>query len=517
MNDTAEDVRTPFEPAGPAPAPAPGENRLRRNAVSFPGALAQSVSVMAPAMSGAFITYLAAIKAGGATPLAFLLATGSCLLIGGVVSSFALRLSSAGSLYTYTVDGLGAFWGFLTGWLYSAALIIAGPAVLAGFAVFTSLVMGNVGAPDVLRRWELWFGIGLVVYFLLSWFAIEVSTRSQLVFTAATVAALLLLAAVIIGKGGARGNTVAVFSPRAAGVNWTLVLAGMAFGILSFTRFETAAVLGEETRDPRWAIPWAVVGSVVLGGVFYVVVTYATAIGYGAREATTAWPKSAAGIAALADRYAAWLGNWVLLAGGVSGLMCGLGAHNAATRTLYAMGRDGILPKPLARTHPRHRTPHVAIATNLVLMVAVATVMIGATSQAGRDAVGATPGPLSAGFYLFAEGLTVISPLVMLCYVLLSLAGARSVLRRRGGGPGSAPIHLRRLAVPLGALLASTLALFGSLYYSVEEVAPGAGVPGPYRAVPVVALTVIVAAAAAGLGLRRRRPGVWAGLGTVFE
>ena len=71
------------------------------------------------------------------------------------------------------------------------------------------------------------------------------------------------------------------------------------------------------------------------------------------------------------------------------------------------MGRDGILPKPLARTHPRHRTPHVAIATNLVLMVAVATVMIGATSQAGRDAVGATPGPLSAGFYLFAEGLTV--------------------------------------------------------------------------------------------------------------
>src|SRR5438552_14699158 len=83
MNDTAEDVRTPFEPAGPAPAPAPGENRLRRNAVSFPGALAQSVSVMAPAMSGAFITYLAAIKAGGATPLAFLLATGSCLLIGG--------------------------------------------------------------------------------------------------------------------------------------------------------------------------------------------------------------------------------------------------------------------------------------------------------------------------------------------------------------------------------------------------------------------------------------------------
>src|SRR3989440_5301455 len=153
MNDTAEDVRTPFEPAGPAPAPAPGENRLRRNAVSFPGALAQSVSVMPPAMSGAFITYLAAIKAGGATPLAFLMAMVSCLLIGGVVSSFALRLPSAGALYTYTVDGLGSFWGFIVGSIYSLALIIAGPAVLAGFALFTNLVMRHVGAPDLPGQW----------------------------------------------------------------------------------------------------------------------------------------------------------------------------------------------------------------------------------------------------------------------------------------------------------------------------------------------------------------------------
>jgi amino acid transporter len=501
VNDTATDVSLRARPAAP---PAVAENRLRPDAISFPDALAQSVSVMAPAMSGAFITYLAAIKAGGATPLAFLLATGSCLLIGRVVSRFALRLPSAGSLYTYTADGLGSFWGFLTGCLYSVACITAGPAVLAGFAAFTSLAMGNAGAPELLRQWWLWFSLGVVAYFVLSWFAIEFSTRTQLVFMTATVAALLLLAAVIIGKGGAKGNTLAVFNPGAAGVNWRLVIAGMAFGILSFTGFETAAVLGEETRDPRRAIPWAVIGSLILGGVFYLVVTYATAIGYGAREATTEWPKSAAGIAALADRYAPYLSNWVLLAGGLSALFCGLGAHNAGTRMLYAMGRDRVLPRALARTHPRHRTPHVAILTNLALMVAVAAVIIGATSQATRDAVGATPGPLSAGFYLFAEGITLISPLVMACYLLLSIAGARSAGRRR-------------LATPAGALLASAVALFGSLYYSFTEVAPGAGVPTPYRAVPVVAGGVVIAAAGAAVVLRRRRPRTWQSIGTVFE
>ena len=135
------------------PAPAPGENRLRSDAISYREALAQSVSVMAPAMSAAFITYLAASKAGGATPLAFVLAMVSSLLIGGVVSTFALRLPSAGSLYTYTVDGLGSFGGFLVGWTYSLALVIGGPAVLAGFAVFTSLVMRDVGAPGLLGEW----------------------------------------------------------------------------------------------------------------------------------------------------------------------------------------------------------------------------------------------------------------------------------------------------------------------------------------------------------------------------
>jgi amino acid transporter len=511
MNDTVEQTRIPV---AAHQLPVPGENRLRQDAISFRDALAQSVSVMAPAMSGAFVTYLAAIKAGGATPLAFLLAMVSCLLIGGVVSSFALRLPSAGSLYTYTVDGLGSFWGFIMGSTYSMALIIAGPSVLAGFAVFTGLVMRNVGAPDLLGQWWLWFGVGVVLYFFLSWFGIEFSTRTQLAFTAATVATLLLLAVVIIGTGGARGNTLEAFSPGAAGVSWPLVFAGMAFGILSFTGFETAAVLGEETRNPRRAIPWAVIGSVIFGGVFFVIVTYATSVGYGVREATIAWPRSAAGISALADRYASYLGNWVLLAGGISALFCGLGLHTAATRTLYVMGRDGVLPKPIGRTHRRHRTPHVAIVLNLALMIAVAAVIIGATSQATRDTVGATPGPLSSGFYLFTEGLTIISPLVMGCYALLSVAGIGSAARARAGDRGP---DLRRLVVAVVSLLASGVALFGSLYYSFKEVAPGAGIPGPYRAVPLAAAAAVITATSAGLVLRHRRREAWDAMGAIFE
>jgi amino acid transporter len=385
-------------------------------------------------------------------------------------------------------------------------------AVLAGFAVFTSQLMGNLGAPGLLQAWSLWYAVGLLLYFFLSYFGIVFSTRTQLVFTAATMATLLLLAAIIIGKGGAHGNTLDAFRPGAAGVSWPLVLGGLAFGIFSFMGFETAASLAEETHNPRRNIPAAVIGAVVVVGIFYVIVTYATSIGYGVREATTAWPASAGGLAALTRRYAPYLGDWVLLAGGLAGLFSGLATHNVMTRVLYVMGREGVLPRAVGRTHRAHRTPHVAIFLSLALLGAVAAVMIGVATPATRDAIGAASGPFSSGFYLFAEGFTIATPMLILCLVMVSIAGLRFAVSLGAGGP-----RARSIAVSLGSLVVTTVGLIGSLYYSFVEVAPGAGIPGPYRVVPVVGALVVAVAGIVALVLRDRRRGAWERMGALFE
>ncbi|MGH9038957.1 MAG: APC family permease [Acidimicrobiia bacterium] len=502
-------LSVPFANQGPATAE---ENRLRRGVISLPGTIAQSITVMAPALSAAFISYLAAIKAGGATPLAYLLAMGSCLVVGGVVSGFALRLPSAGSLYTYTVHGLGSFWGFVVGCTYLFGGVLAGVAVLAGFAVFTSQLMGSLGAPTFLQQWWLWYAVGLLLYFFLSYFGIVFSTRTQLVFTAATMATLLLLAAIIIGKGGAHGNTLDAFRPGAAGVSWPLILGGLAFGIFSFLGFETAASLAEETRNPRRNIPAAVIGAVVVVGIFYVIVTYATSIGYGVREATTAWPESAGGLAALTRRYAPYLGDWVLLAGTLAGLFSGLATHNVMTRVLYAMGREGVFPRVVGRTHRTHQTPHVAIFLSLILLGAVAPLMISVASPATRDAISAAPGPLSSGFYLFAAGFTIAAPMGIFCLVVVSIAGLRFAVTFDGRWP-----RARSAALSLGSLVVTTVALIGSLYYSFAEAAPGAGIPGPYRAVPVIGALVVIVAGVVALVLRNRRRDAWERMGALFE
>jgi amino acid transporter len=503
------------EPSIPvAPLTETEQHALMKDVVSLPHAIAQSLTVVAPAMSGAFITYLAATKAGGATPLSFLLAMVACVFLGGVVGEFALKLPSAGSLYTYTTNGLGSLLGWVTGWAYSFGLLIASVGVLAGGGVFISLVAQDQGLPTLFQQWYFWSAIGLVLYFLLSFYDVRFSTRAELVFTALTAGALLLLAFIIIGKGGAHGNTLDAFSPGAAGVSFGLVVGGLAFGILSFTGFETAAVLAEETSNPRRNVPVAVLSAVVLGGIFYLTVTYATSIGYGVREATTEWPKSAGGLQPLAKQYASYLENWVLLAGGLAAIFCGLGIHNAVSRMMFAMGREGVLPRALGRTHPKHRTPHIAILSYLGLIVVAMLLIIFLTSSHTREALGGgTKGQLAAGFYTFSEGLTLGAPPIMFGYVLLSLAGIRAGLR----GDEQGRMNLRHIVTSLVALVAAGAAVWSSLYYSFVEAAPGAGIPTPYKIVPWLCLAWVLIGAGIALYVRRNRPDAWSEMGAVFE
>jgi len=177
----------------------------------------------------------------------------------------------------------------------------------------------------------------------------------------------------------------------------------------------------------------------------------------------------------------------------------------------HAMGREHVLPATLGRAHRVHETPHVGIVCNLTLILVFAVSVVAGTPRSARDAIGASPGHLSSGFYLFAEAVTLSVPLFMLCYVLVSIAGLRASVRT---GTGSST---RRVAIALGSLLVSVAALFGSLYYSFHEASPGAGIPGPTRMVPVFVVLVLGTGAAVALTRRRRSPDVWASMGAVFE
>lgn len=506
--------------ANPAPVSATTGTSGFHKTLGLRDVIAQSLSVIAPAMSGAFLTYLASTKAGGATPLAYLLGTLAMLAVGGTVALFARSLSSAGSMYSYITRGANRALGFLGGWCYAAAFLVLGGAVLCGFGFFTASLVALLTGAD--PSWY-WFSlVGLVVIALMSMFDIRASTRTQLVILVLTMAALLVVAVVVISIGSpavsvidgstpvaspGRSVDLSAFWPSAAGVTWTGVLFGLAFGMLSFTGAEASAVLSEETRDPRRAVPRAVLGSIVVAGLFYLVITYATAIGFGVQQAAVDWPASLAGLAAVAPNTG--FAAVVLACAALASLFCALGVHIAVSRVLFAMGRERVLPRRLGTLHPRWGTPWTAIALDIAVWVLLAGGSVLLTSRETQVAIaGGLDDGLTGGVYVFTFLAGIGTPLVMAVYFMLGIAGVV-----HGTRIGDARF---RVVGGLAAVVGG-LALFGSLYYSFVEAAPGAGIPLVVAAVPWVCLAIGAVGLAVAAWTRRFRQPVWADMGRIFD
>ncbi len=492
-------------------------NELRRGHLSLSDVIAQSVSVIAPAMSGGFLTYLAATKAGGATPLAYVLAAIGALFLGRVVSEFSKSMSSAGSLYTYVANGWNNTAGFVLGWVYTIALTILGAAVLAGFGFFASSFLQSVTNSSKAIPWWVFFLLSLVFVAVMSLFNIRISTRAQLVLAGLSVVVMVIAAIVAISDGGPNSKSIdfAAFWPSSAGVPWSGIGLGFAFGILSFTGFEAGAVLAEETSNPKHNIPRAIVGSVLVAAVFYILVTYATSVGFGVKEAAVAWPTSAAGLVAVLSQHKG-LSDLVLLAVAASSLICGLGISTVTSRFLYAMGREKVLPAALGKTNAKWKTPWNAIFVYIGLSIVLIFGLLAVTSKGTQIALGggATDGvpnvasELRGGLYVFGEWATLATPMVMFSYLLL---GISAILKGRREKLSSL------MTSGVLAALVGLVAVFGSLYYSFVEGAPGAGVPYAWKVIPWVCLAVLVAGVAIAGYLKSKKPAAWADMGAVFD
>jgi amino acid transporter len=154
---------------------------------------------------------------------------------------------------------------------------------------------------------------------------------------------------------------------------WSGIGYALVFCVLSFTGFEGAATLGEETLNPRRNIPIAILGTCALAGVFYVFVTYAQVMGFGI-AATRDLANASAPLNDLAVRYVSRsFATAIDLAAALSALSCTVGSLSAAARLLFALDRAGLRSR-ISDVHPVHGTPGTAVvvttwmcATGLVL------------------------------------------------------------------------------------------------------------------------------------------------------
>jgi amino acid transporter len=445
---------------------------LRHGVLGVLDALAQSIALLSLALGVATATSAAAGSAGAATPWAYIVAGVGCLCLASVIARFAARMASAGGVYTYIARGLNPNGGFIGGWLYGTAFAVGISFVLAIGAVTMSTVFAahTSWSPSWFQCFLILLG-GLLAF---AFFDIRLSTRTQLFFGAATVVAILILAVIVLAKGGDSGVTIQPLNPARLPSTHGLFLA-VVFAFTGFIGFEAAAVLGEEAGNPRRAIPRAIVTAAVVAVVWYVFITWTMSVGFGVSNAGK-WAQNPTPLDALGSRYAGtWLSVLVDVAVIVSAFIASLAGVHLTARTFFAMAREGGLPRLLAWTHPRFKTPWAGIALSLLI-----TFVLGLTL--GRRWSKPAPAP-----FTYIQFMALTATLAILAvYILVSLSGMLAFWRTRR--ENIAYNVLLDIALPLVAV-----AICGyTIYKSVNPLPPAPMKYGPWVALGWLALGIAI-------------------------
>jgi amino acid transporter len=453
--------------AGTAPT---RHDHLREGSIGLPQVLFQSITHMAPGAAIAFSILFSVGFAGPALPLSVLLALVACLLVASSIGQLAKEVPSAGGLYAYVTKALGPVPGFMVGLLFLCFEPLVAPLLFLIFAWTTTDVMRNDVGWDYSGQWWIWVLVAAAIVFFLTYRDVRLSTQAGVILGIFEIAVFVALAAwMLLSHLG--DLTLSPFDPtNAEAGTFNGVFKGMVFAILAFIGFEASAPLGEEARRPRWTVPRAVVLSCLLIGVFYVFCSYAWVIGTGFPNFTEDTLAQANPWRHLGEIY--WSSGWVLIFFAIvnSALANSNAGVNAASRVIYAMGRNGVLPHAFARTHPEHRTPHVAIFAQTGLGIAVALLL------------GWKWGPLNA----FGTLSYALTSLVIVVYV--TLCASTLVYYRRERRASFHPL-LHGVFPILGAL-----AFLPPLYYQFRPLPPYPLRYGNWGAITLFLLSALVTA-----------------------
>lgn len=337
---------------------------------------ALSVGFMGPVMAMALNGIGVAGLVGKSVPFTFLLAFIGTLFVGYGFIRLTGYFSHAGSVYALAGATIGPRAGFFGGFALLGTYLFFAACILGATGVFYAAWAEEFGG-----FWTgvPWLIVALVVAALVIILNIRESrivTRVLFVIGVVGVIAMLVLAVVIFAKVGSGTGPVpeatidlSTFLPGSAtGVG---ILTASVFAFLSWAGFESGTSLGEETENPKRAIPRALLGAIVVAGVLYTIMMFAQTVGYGTHpEGVAAFAGANSTLTSLSTLY---IGReYAMLIAFIAFVVAFasvLSSTAAAARLIYALARDGFGPKWLGTANPRTRVPVAAVVTTVVIAV----------------------------------------------------------------------------------------------------------------------------------------------------
>ena len=450
-------------------------SQLHREALGLRDVIFQGITHIAPAINIVFTLPVIALAAGATMSISLLLATIVCFFIANTVAQFSRYVPSSGGYYTFASRGLGPRFGFMTTWSYLIYDIL-GPAGAVGFLGFVMSGFLQSGTGINIPWWILSIATAIIVW-ILTYFGIRLSTRTTAILGGLEMLIMLALGVTFLLNPGPGSTWLAPFQPAQAPTGLGGVLGGMVFAILALSGFEAPAPLAEETKLPNRLIYRAIFISLLIVGIFYIFMAYASAIGWGTGNMAAFATASTNPYYTLSQKF--WGVGWVLVLFAIinSTLAVGIACTNAATRVMYTMSQAGTLPSALGKIHPVHKTPYIAVHVEQIFQI-VSFGLVGIIFGASQ-------------IFGFLGTITTLAVIVL--YIMANIALTAYVRREH---PEDFNI-LRHVIVPL----VGTVLLIPVLYVTVYPVPAY-----PFNLTPYVFIALMVIGFVVMLIIAARRP-----------
>jgi len=414
-------------------------NELTTNTLGTADVAAMSIGGMSPTLGIALSTPIMAVSTGIVVPFSYLLGTIGVLAAAYAVLMFSRRSASAGVAFSYLGATFGKRVGFIAGWVHSGAWLVLVPVVDAIAAVSLQAFLQSI---HVTIPWFPTFLVLLALSFLLSFFGVKLNIRTQMVLELGSMAFIAIIMLIVIVRGGHNGLSLAPFNPTKA----TGGIGGLGFGLLfafsSFQGWEAAAALGKEAKDPHRSIPRGILGALLVSAVFFLIVSYGLAVGYGAGNAAV-WGKDVVPLGTISTMYTnSAVGAITNLLVAVSAFSDGLAGLALTSRVYHAMSSAGLGVEWLRRVHPLYKTPYGGITVTIVI-AALLGIVIG-LPFGEENLVGILAGANTIAFQLVYLGIAAAA-------IWLFLPRVKTV-----------PAALLRIGVPGVAIVLLGYAVYGS-------------------------------------------------------
>ncbi len=356
------------------------ESRLRKNLSAW-DLTVFGVAVVIGAGIFTLTARTAGDLAGPSVSLAFVLAAIACALAALCYAEFASTVPVAGSAYTFSYATFGELLAWIIGWDLVLEFAVGGAAVATGWSEYLRTVLGYLFGDGVTTTFDVggltvnWGALLLIVVLTVLLAAgTKLSSRVSMVITGIKVAIVLFV--IVLGLFYVKGSNYHPFVPpgesgasSSTGVDQTLfswlaggassafgifgLLAGASLVFFAFIGFDVVATTAEETRNPKRAVPRGILGSLAIVTVLYVATALVVTgmVKYTDLATGDGEHKTLATAFALND--VDWAAN-IISVGALAGLTTVVMVLMLGQiRVLFAMSRDGLLPRGMARTGPR--------------------------------------------------------------------------------------------------------------------------------------------------------------------